>query len=249
MATPAAVRLWRTAAQRRVVSAFNSIANARVQWQKATEEGREAATEVVNSQLTKGIIVDLDLGALATLPNLVPCANAKLTQQQKRSLERLISAFEQLEVSVSRLQSALEGFQEPPEAIRHNSGTPRTPLTNYGTMPSGSPAPEVTSKTTVFNCLSIRTLESIAMEMVKMFRQELEVKRQITCAIHGLVANPAEEKSESRSKQELRELPSNELRSRLEVYLSAWKLEPKIDLQRLDEITEMLRDEMKMPSY
>eukprot|EP00959_Pyramimonas_sp_CCMP1952_P405865 8506154-Pyramimonas_sp.AAC.1 len=50
MSTPAAIRLWRTAAQRRVRSAFNSIANARVEWQVRLKrhhvDGTSDATDV-----------------------------------------------------------------------------------------------------------------------------------------------------------------------------------------------------------
>uniref|UniRef100_A0A7S0QUW7 Uncharacterized protein n=1 Tax=Pyramimonas obovata TaxID=1411642 RepID=A0A7S0QUW7_9CHLO len=257
MATPAAVRLWRTAAQRRVRSAFNSIANARVEWQKATAEGREAGTEVVNAQLSKGLLVDLDLGELASLPNIKSVAQAKLTKQQVRSLERLLLAFERLEAAVSRLHSALEGFQEPPSTVSATGSTSptaaRTPDSKGGTRPSGGAVSEAASKGPVYNCLSITTLEAIAKEMVDMFEQELDVKRQITCAIHSLVAashNQGQGQGPGQSRHgQHRELSSDELRSRLEVFLSAWQLEPRINSQRLEEITEMLDAEMKMPQY
>ncbi|KAK3265651.1 hypothetical protein CYMTET_25682 [Cymbomonas tetramitiformis] len=241
MSTPVALRNWRTAAQRQVSATLRAQKTALEDWQAASTEGRQAATEVVNAFLNLGLVEGgLDLGVLSALPNVQECAVLKLRLQQRRALERVVKATKQLEASYGSFSKAVEALELP--IIDQTSPSPSRPSSPMTSVHEPA-AP-------VYNCLNIGTLRGLFRELLEMYHAELRTKTRLTeefvCLVHSEKysrnANTAKDTA-----QKGKEAKSGaDLRGVLETYLATWLLEPRIDNSRLVEIKSLIEKEMKL---
>ncbi|GAQ85573.1 hypothetical protein KFL_002420070 [Klebsormidium nitens] len=237
-------RLWRPAAQRRVRTAFSSIASARADWAKASSRGLAAATALVNAHITKGFIGGMDIGILADLKGIKDSAKMKLRQRQEKHLANVVEAYEELVRTLSQMEEAASSMRT---YLVAPNGSPIVRVANAEESKLAEAAGDngLGQGVPVYACLSLKTLESLAMEMVEFYKQELHVKFLLTSEFQALVHGTPESSSDEDSAGVARASGRAVSETTLQVYLTAWLGEALLDKSRLDEIVGIMSEEMQ----
>ncbi|KAL9243287.1 hypothetical protein vseg_017192 [Gypsophila vaccaria] len=179
------LRQWRPNAQRNLRNQWSKLSALKNQWSSSSSSARSHATSLVNSYLSNRYLDNMDLGVLSDMPGIREKTRCKLLKQQEVQVDQLLSSYKSMVgivVDMANVSRSMRCF------LKENSGSPLIQFssgsTNSNDSGDGGGVP-------VFTFLSICAFETLAEELLEMFKQELLLKRllvvellSVTCQKH-----------------------------------------------------------------
>lgn len=265
------LRQWRPAAQRNLKNQWLKLASLWKDWLSSSPTARSHAASLVNSYLSQRYMDGMEFGVLSEMPEIQKKACHKLFKQQVINKDQLLSSYKTLVGIVTQMVNASrsmrcyrKGMSSSP-IIQFACSPPvdNNHLNDTGGDGGGVP---------VFTFLPVSSFEQMAEELVRMLESEINLKRLLVMEfisisdkdncmdwseelylgefndlfICGLYTNepifPGHTNCKSNS-------PANSSsdqaeRNILQVYLTTWLAEVKIDRHRIDEIFSIVGEEM-----
>ncbi|XP_057519897.1 uncharacterized protein LOC130800404 isoform X2 [Amaranthus tricolor] len=167
------LRLWRPQAQRNVRNQWSKLSSLRQQWYPSYSSGRSHATSLVNSYLSHRYMDAMDLGVLSDMPNIRKKACVKLLKQLVSIVVDMTNASKSMRCFlITTSGSSIQQFSNSSE--------------NGNDAGDGGGAPVVTF-------LSISAFETLAEELVEMYKQELILKRLLVVELFSKVCKEMEQ--------------------------------------------------------
>ncbi|KAK9669159.1 hypothetical protein RND81_13G112300 [Saponaria officinalis] len=167
----AILRQWRPNAQRNLRNQWSKLSALRNQWSSSSSSARSHATSLVNTFLSSRYLDKMDLGVLNDMPNIREKTLFKLLKQQELQVNQLLSLYKSMVgivVDMANLSKSMRCF------LKEHNGSPLIQFSNTETNSNdtgdGGGVP-------VFTFLSIYAFETLAGELLEMFKQELLLKR------------------------------------------------------------------------
>lgn len=89
-------RLWRPAAQRNMKNQWSRLNSLRQDWVSSSSTARSHATTLVNTYLSQRYMKDMELGVLSDMPDIQKKACWKLLKQQVVHRDNLLSSYKEM---------------------------------------------------------------------------------------------------------------------------------------------------------
>ncbi|CAM8894175.1 unnamed protein product [Rhodiola kirilowii] len=268
-----ASRLWRPAAQRNLRNQWSKLVACRQRWAAAASRGRPQATSLVNAYLSQIYMPNMKLGALSDFPDIREKASRKLFRQQELHRSKLVLTYRDLisvvleMVDISRsMRCYSKGATSSPIAQFSNSSDAGddagdgggVAIFRYWSIPEFELLAEEliqmfkseldVKRKLMIELLSISSQKDQVSEPVswscELYLGEFEDLRRCNIdltRIYELSLSNCQSSSHKTAKI------SGESASKvLEVYLTIWLAEVNIDVDRLEEILNLIGSEMQV---
>ncbi|XP_047071311.1 uncharacterized protein LOC124680279 isoform X2 [Lolium rigidum] len=269
--TPLSLRQWRPAAQRNLRNQWSRLLAAKARWLAADASGRSHAAALVNAYLSRRDMPGMDLGVLKDMPGIRDRASAKLAHKQGQCRQMLLSAYKEMVLAVSDLVKASRAMRCYSKV---SSSSPlfkftdsQDDLNDFGDG-GGAPVYKWISMSEFENLAQ----ELVEMFISELQLKRLIVLELVSINLKES-ANPSLEWSDELYDGESYEFQSIGLQSGdscpppknwradvlqarlpdhapshdvLQVYLTSWLANMNINMNRIDEIFELVGEEMQI---
>ncbi|CAN6838686.1 unnamed protein product [Brassica oleracea] len=263
------MRLWRPAAQRNLRNQWSKLSTFRQQWVAACSGGKSHATSLVNAYLSQTFVPAMKFGALSDMVGIKEKTLKKLSKQQSSCRIKLLSSYKEMVavvVEMVNVSRSLRCYMKPSGgSIIHFSGSKED--SDDGGDCGGIP---------VFNFLNVSAFETMAEELVEMFKREVMLKRLLVMELVSLSCEVPLSWSAELYHGEFDDLSKCSLYSMevdapilprlrednlgissvshtnqptseiLQIYLTTWLAEINVDSHRMDEILAMVGEEIRL---
>ncbi|CAN6992035.1 unnamed protein product [Brassica oleracea var. botrytis] len=263
------MRLWRPAAQRNLRNQWSKLSTFRQQWVAACSGGKSHATSLVNAYLSQTFVPAMKFGALSDMVGIKEKTLKKLSKQQSSCRIKLLSSYKEMVavvVEMVNVSRSLRCYMKPSGgSIIQFSGSKED--SDDGGDCGGIP---------VFNFLNVSAFETMAEELVEMFKREVMLKRLLVMELVSLSCEVPLSWSAELYHGEFDDLSKCSLYSMevdapilprlrednlgissvshtnqptseiLQIYLTTWLAEINVDSHRMDEILAMVGEEIRL---
>ncbi|CAH9138012.1 unnamed protein product [Cuscuta epithymum] len=261
------LRQWRPAAQRNLKNQWLKLVSLWNDWLSSSSTARSHATSLVNSYLSQRYMDAMEFGILSDMPELQKKACHKLHKQQVINRGQLLLTYKSMVGIVTQMVKASRSMR------CYVKGTGDSPIVQFSCNPDADDSHQIDSSgVPVFSFWSISSFEQLAEELVHMLKCEMNLKRVLImefCSISDkensihwseelylgefgdliicdLYSNGPIFPGQTNCKSTI---PTNSPldqteRNVLQVYLTTWLAEVKLDRFRIDEIFSIVGEEL-----
>ncbi|XP_065878522.1 uncharacterized protein [Euphorbia lathyris] len=266
---PSVARLWRPAAQRNLRNQWSKLSSSRAEWVSSSSTGRAHATSLVNAFLSQKYVPSMDLGILNDMPDIRTKACSKLFKQQELHCSKLLSSYKDMVTVVTSMvntsrsmrcyvkgtsNSPIVQFSSNSEDINDTGDGFGMPVFSFWPISTFEQLAEEFVQMFISE-LNLKRL--LILELLRISNQvnELHWSDELypgefdDLTICNLFSKESCKRIFLGDMENKQDLPTMQFKSQrdhdtLQVYLTSWLAEVKIDTHRVNEILAIVGEEM-----
>ncbi|WCJ35854.1 hypothetical protein M5689_017083 [Euphorbia peplus] len=266
-------RLWRPAAQRNLKNQWSKLSSSKSEWlSSSSSSARTHATSLVNAVLSLKYMPSMDLGVLNDMPAIRTKACSKLCKQLELHCSKLLSSYKDMTAVVTSMVNASRSmrcyvkgtsngsilqFSSTSEDNNDTGDGSGIPVFSFWPISSFEELADEFVQMFIYELslkrLLIVELFSISNEVAPVtelhWSNELYVGEFDDLSICNLYSKETSKPMCPEGMENKQDLPTMQFKSQwnhdtLQVYLTTWLAEVKIDTHRVNEILAIVGEEM-----